>query len=352
MVAAEEVLIKLDELSGQDEAADSAQPQDELVKLERKCASDWLKQRNVQGQFGLVYGEHGLFQQAVKHYGQAAGSEDLENPSTLRSIEQWITLLVRLGGEEGNKAKIEEAIVKGGHLLGIAKTSERLNIMGSAYKKLAQVETDSQKVEDHLRQSAAYYREAANSQRHDGVADPYPIINFLVVEALLRKEDFGNESLLSKCESLAQQRFRETRSVSDSVTIPDVALIRAFLRRSLPQERDSLVEKYGSAFAESSATQREQDSALKQMKFVRDILKKIPYSSQAQKTIASTIESLDYIQGKLQHRVSTAEPSASETKQKVRSPRSPKPSAKRPVRKNPVREKKTRRPKRRGKGKA
>ncbi len=352
MVAAEEVLIKLDELSGQDEDADSAPPQDELVKLERKCASDWLKQGNVQGQFGLVYGEHGLFQQAVKHYGQAAGSEDLENPSTLRSIEQWITLLVRLGGEEGNKAKIEEAIVKGGHLLGIAKTSERLNIMGSAYKKLAQVETDSQKVEDHLRQSAAYYREAANSQRHDGVADPYPIINLLVVEALLRKEDFGNESLLSKCESLAQQRFRETRSVSDSVTIPDVALIRAFLRRSLPQERDSLVEKYRSAFAESSATQREQDSALKQMKFVRDILNKIPYSSQAQKTIASTIESLDYIQGKLQQRVSTAEPSASETKQKVRSPRSPKPSAKRPVRKNLVREKKTRRPKRRGKGKA
>ena len=53
---------------------------------------------------------------------------------------------------------IEEAIVKGRHLLDIATTAERLTIMGSAYKKLARVETDSQKVNDHLRQAAAYYR--------------------------------------------------------------------------------------------------------------------------------------------------------------------------------------------------
>ena len=184
------------------------------------------------------------------------------------------------------------------------------------------------------------------------MADPYPIINLLVVEALLGKEDFTNESLLSKCESLAQQRFRETRSALDSITISDVALIRAFLRRTLPQERDSLVEKYRSAFAESSATQREQDSSLKQMKFVRDILNKFSYSGQVQKTVASTIESLDYIHNKLKPPDRTAQPPASGAKQKVRSPRSPKPSAKRPVRKNPVREKKTRRPKRRGKGKA
>ena len=203
-----------------------------------------------------------------------------------------------------------------------------------------------------MRQAAEYYRKAADPQRGEGVADPYPIINLLVVEALLGKGDFTNESSLSKCESLAQSRFHETRSVWDSVTIADVALIRAFLHRSLPQERGNLVEKYRSAFAVSSATQREQDSSLKQMKFARDILNKFSYSGQVQKTVASTIESLDYIYNKLKPPDRAAQPPASGAKQKVRSPRSPKPSAKRPVRKNPVREKKTRRPKRRGKGKA
>jgi hypothetical protein len=351
IVAAEEVLIELDGLSVQDEGADLTVTRQALVTIEKKCALDWLKQGTLQERLGQAYGDHRLFKDAIEHYRKAATSEDSSNPATLRAIEQWINLAGRLEGEEPiNKTMIEEAIVKGRHLLDIATTAERLTIMGSAYKKLAQLETDSQKVSDHLRQSADYYRQAAVPQRGEGVADPYPIINLLVVEALLGKADFTNESLLSKCESLAQQRFRETRSAWDSITISDVALIRAFLRRSLPQERDSLVEKYRSAFAESSATQREQDSALKQMIFVRDILRKIPYSSQSQKTIASTIESLDYIHNKLKPQNRTAEPPAGEAKQKARSPRSPKASAKPPARKNPVQTKRTRRPKRGRKG--
>ncbi|MEO7862023.1 MAG: tetratricopeptide repeat-containing protein, partial [Nitrospirales bacterium] len=353
IVAAEEVLIELDGLSVQDEGADLTATRQALVTIEKKCASDWLKQGAFQERLGQAYGDHRLFKDAIEHYRKAATSEDSSNPATLRAIEQWINLAGRLEGEEPtNKAMIEEAIVKGRHLLDIATTAERLTIMGSAYKKLAQFETDSQKVKDHLRQSAGYYRKAADPHRGEGVADPYPIINLLVVEALLGKEDFTNESLLSKCESLAQQRFRETRSAWDSITISDVALIRAFLRRSLPQERDSLIEKYRSAFAESSATQREQDSALKQMKFVKDILNKISYSGQDQKMIASTIESLDYIQNKLKPPDRTAEPPASGAKQKARSPRSPKASTKQPARKNAVREKHPRRPKHRGKGKA
>ena len=347
-VAAEEVFIALDGLSLQIGTSDPSASQKALIKIEETCASDWLKQGTLQERLGQAYGEHRLFKEAIEHYRHAAESEDSSNPATLRAIEQWINLAVRLGEKDSNKAMIEEAIEKGRHLLGIAKTSERLNIMGSAHKKLAQLETDTEKVKDHLRQSAAYYRAAANPQQHEGLADPYPIINLLVVEALLGKEGLGSESLLSKCESLAQQRFHETRSVWDSVTIPDVALIRAFLHHSLPQERANLVEKYRSAFAESSATQREQDSALTQMKFVRDILNKLSYSDQ--KTVASTIESLDYIQKQLQQRDPIAEPSEGESKQTDKLPLSPKASTKQPAGKKRAKAKRTRRPKRREKG--
>jgi CHAT domain-containing protein/pimeloyl-ACP methyl ester carboxylesterase len=346
-VAVEEVLMKLQRLSLRDESSDPSPLRQELVKIEKACASDWLKQGTLHEQLGAAYGEYRLFKEAIEHYRHAAESEDASNPASLHAIEQWIHFAVRLGEKDSNKAMIQEAIEKGRHLLGLAKTSERLNIMGSAHKKLAQLETDAEKVKDHLRQSAVYYREAVNRQQHEGMADPYPIINVLVVEALLGKEGLGSESSISKCESLAQQRFHETRSVWDSVTIADIALIRAFLHHSLSQERDNLVEKYRSAFAESSATQQEQDSALMQMKFVRDILNTLSYSEKG--IVASTIESLDYIQKRLQQRNHTEDPSAHEPKQKVRVPRSPKASAKQPARKNPVQARRIPRPKRRKK---
>lgn len=349
-VAAEEVLIKLDKLSSLAHAADPAASQQTLVDIEKDCPPDWLKQGVFQERLGKAYGEHGLFKEAIEHYQRAVESEDTSSSATLRVIEQWINLAVRLGEKDSNKAMIEEAIGKGGHLLSIAETAERLHLMGSAHKKLAQLETDAEKVQDHLRQSAAYYRKAANRQQHEGVVDPYPIINALVVEALLGKEDPAHESSLSTCESLAQQRFNETRSAWDAITIAEVASIRAFLHQSLPQERDNLVKTYRSAFTESSATQRELDSALTQMKFVRNILGKLSYPDQV--IVASAIESLDYIQTQLQPRAQTTEPPASKAKQKARLPLSPKASAKQPARKNPVRENNTRRPKRRGKGKA
>jgi hypothetical protein len=174
-------------------------------------------------------------------------------------------------------------------------------------------------------------------------------MNALVVEALLKKEDPGRDASLATCESQAQQRFNETRSAWDAITIADIALIRAFLRRSLPQERESLAEKYRSAFAESSATSREQDSVLTHMEFVRNILGKLPSPDRAM--VASAIESLDYIHAQLRPREQAVEPAVGDAKRKDQRSRSTRASVKKPARKNPVQEKKTRRPTHRGKGK-
>jgi len=347
-VAVEEVHIKLDGLSLKDEPSDPSALRKELVKIEQDCASDWLKQGTLQEQLGGAYSEYGLFKDAIEHYRLAAETEDSSSSATFRAIEQWINLTVRLGEKNSNKLMIEEGIKKGEHLVHLAETSERLNIMGSAHKKLSQLESDPDKVKGHLGKSADYYRKAATRQQSEGVADPYPIINMLVVEALLGKDGLGNESLLSKCESLAQQRFYATHSAWDAFAIPDIALIRSFLNHSLPQDRDNLVEKYRSAFAESGATQRERDSALTQMQFVRTILNKLP--GQDPKIVTPIIESLDYIEHRLRDPDWTPKPSESEAKQGDQSPLNPKASVTEPARKNPVQEEKPRRPKRRGKG--
>lgn len=297
-VAAEEVLLQLDGLSPQLTHADEAKVRGELSQVEKSCAQDWLKQGSVQERLGAAYAGRGLFKEAIAHYQQAAENEDTSNPATLRAVEQWINFSVRLGEKEGNKAIIQAAIEKGRHLLAMAKTAERLNLMGGAQKKLAQLETDAKQIRAYLEQAAADYREAADRRRQAGMLDPYPILNATVIAILLGKRGAVCEAALSQCDALAQAHFKETRSALDAITMADVALIRAFIGHSLPQERDNLLHKYRAAFAESSATQREQDSALTQMKFIRAMLKKPGCADRDGG--ASAVESLDQILKQLQ----------------------------------------------------
>lgn len=308
-VAAEEVLIQLDNLSAQLTHAEEATARGRLREVEQQCPSEWLKQGNVQERFGVVYGERMLFAEAVDHYRQAVECEDVSSPATLRAVEQWINLTVRRGEQEGDKATIEKAIERGEHLLDIAKTPERLIIMGGAYKKLAQIESDRVRVRVHLELAAAYYHEAAEKQQQEGLADPYPIINELVVQALIGKKTGDNlEPLLARCESLARERFRAERKTWDAVAIADVALIRAFVCGILPKEQDRLVRDYQSAFAESAADLREQNSALTQLRFMRRMLELLPVSALGDQ--ASAIQSLDRIQAELEPRERNTDRSA------------------------------------------
>ncbi|CUS31294.1 hypothetical protein COMA1_10038 [Candidatus Nitrospira nitrosa] len=297
-VAAEEVLLQLDGLSQSLAHADDAKVRAVLSQVEKSCAADWLNQGNVQERLGAAYAGAGLFKEAIAHYERAAECEDPAYPATLRTFEQWVNLAVRLGAKEGDKTQIKAAIEKGRHLLGFSRTSERLNLMGGAQKRLAQLETDTKQIRAHLEQAAADYREAADRRQQAGTLDSYPILNAIVLEVLLGKDDVDREVVLSRCEVQAQENFEKPRSAWDAITIADVALIRALIGQSLPQESNNLVDKYQAAFAKSSTTQREQDSALTQMRFIREILKKLPHADRD--ASASAVESLDQILKQLQ----------------------------------------------------
>jgi CHAT domain-containing protein len=337
-VAAEEVLLQLDGLSQQLHHADEAKVRAALNQVERLCAADWLKQGSIQERLGAAYAGAGLFKEAIPYYQQAVENKDIANPATLRVVEQWINVAVRCGEKDGNKVMIQEAIDKGRHLLALAKTSERLSLMGGAQKKLAQLETDAAQIRVHLAQAAADYRAAAEQRQREGMDDPYPILNAVVIEVLLGKEDADREAALSRCEALVQARFKDTRSVWDAITIADVALIRAIISRSLPQERDNIIEKYRAAFTESSATQREQDSVLTKTRFIREILRKVPQADRDM--VASAVESLDVILKQLELRAQPANPPVVQAKPRSggssRRPPHSTPAAKQGGRKKPI----------------
>lgn len=336
-VAAEEVLIALDGLVRQDEEPDLVTLQKKLVDLKGKCAVDWLKQGNVQEQFGKVYGEHRLFQEAVEHYRQAVGSEDSENPATLRGIEQWINLEARFGRKNNDKAGIKKAIRRGRQVLKIAETSERLSIMGSAYKRLAELDEKPSEITTHLAKAAAYYQKAAKKQEQEPLADPYPIVNWMMIEALLGTSKVPYESWLSKAEILARQRFQTTRKAWDLFSVADIAIIRAYLKGALPAERGTLIENYRKIFAESSATKREQDSALGQLDFMITIWKKLSRSGHRKKAVDSIGDALNDIRNHLEQSKPQAKPSPIQPKGTGRPSRTSKASAKQPARKKTTR---------------
>lgn len=354
LVAAEEVLMALDRLTSQDDEANAPRRTKELDRLKERCAVDWLKQGDVQESFGKVYGEQGRFEAAVEHYGRAVASEDADHPSTVRTIEQWINLDARFGKKSGNRSRIEAAIKRGEHLLALGETSERLSIMGSAYKKLAELHADPKWQGDPndvtvaLAKAAQFYKAAADKQEQEPLADPYPIVNWLTIEAVRGHRAVSYESWLSKAGILAQQRFQEKREVWALFAVADIVLIRACLNRTVQVERDNLVETYRKVFAESGASERERDSALAQMEFVKTILTKLP--SSREQTIKSTIESLDYIRTRLRPQREIGTSPEGEAKQSDASSQSQNGSIKRESAKSPRRAKQVRRSKQRGKG--
>ena len=275
--------------------SDPAKLRDSLVTLERNCAADWLKRGDVQERFGLAYGEHGLFEEAGMHYELAAKSEDLENASSLRAIEQRINLEARFGGTTGKKTKIEQAIQRGAHLLALGETSERLNIMGSAHKRLAALQANPKDVKAALAKARDCYRRAAEKQEAEPLADPYPIVNWLAIEALLGNAKVPYESWLSKAEILGRQRFQTRCQAWDLFAIADIAVVRSYLDGSLPDKRSSLVETYERVFAESAATKRERDSARGQLAFLMSMRGKLTRADGDKKkgdAILNTLEAI------------------------------------------------------------
>lgn len=350
IVAAEEVLLSLDELIGQDDQPKASTAEERIGRLEEQCAADWLKQGTVQERFGKIYGEHGFLDKAVEHYRAAVGSEDLENSPSLRAVEQWINLEARLGKSTENKSKIDEAITRGEHLLVLGETSERLSIMGSAYKRLAGLHADPDDVKAALVKGMQFYQRAAKKQEQESLPDPYPIVNWLAIGALLGDTKLPYESWLSKAELLGRQRFQVRCQAWDLFAIADIVVLRAYLNGSLPEARAHLVETYQRVFAESAASKRERDSARGQLEFFISMRRKLIPALVGKQVKDAIVDALEEIKHHLERSDQKTEAKAATPDVAGASSSPAKGSARRRSAKKPGRKSGARRPNRRNKG--
>ncbi len=251
-----ELVVELDNLcadlcAGADTAHGTERIASRLARVPKAQAEGWLVRADVCAALGLVWGELREFGQAVSWLDKALSAERGE--CSMRALEQHASFRVRLALEQWRATQrqsaakretarldavdqMEAALLDLDVLCRRAPTVVRLNLLGSAYKRLALVESqDSQRFEA-LTNMAHYYHLAMQRQR-----DAYAFTNWLAATLLTVQR--GAEITLdipNLLQQMAEMQVALTRRLLDdpnfwdTTSLADLSLSRLLLQSVNP----------------------------------------------------------------------------------------------------------------------
>jgi hypothetical protein len=194
VVSAPDLALQLETLTMRARFDEKARPaaRARLEQLEAQHAANWGGRGEVAQALAAAYGELGDPERAIRWYGRAAAAED--GAASLRAVEQLANLRARRGAKMKNAAQgrreILAAIGELQFLLAINATVERASLLGSAYKRLAILESGEKgRRQDWKKAIAAmsgYYRQAEELARANNADNLfYPAVNRMVGELIL-----------------------------------------------------------------------------------------------------------------------------------------------------------------------
>lgn len=265
----------------------------ELAGLKKNCPAAWLTQGSVLYRFAKVYGELGEFDEAIGHYQRALNADEEDGGVLIAAAEQLANLEARLGAKQNTPDLILQAIKRLNHLVALGETRERLALLGSACKRLAQTQTDRKGTTEALGQAAEHYRKAALTGVERGQFDPYHGLNWITLDALLGRAQPDAETWLARCEAAAIERYAAGRKLWDAVALPDAEVARRLLRGELTADAvDPIVARYREVFSSAQATPREQDSVLGQLEFIQTMSERLGNDGEAAKATQAILAGL------------------------------------------------------------
>lgn len=215
----------------------------------------WLARAEVQAALGLAWGEARRWPEAIACL-EAALTAD-KGDCSMRALEQYANFRVRYAADLWQKAarlaaakrdkaraeqveRIEAAILDLDTLCRRAPTTERLNLLGSAYKRLALIEEEGPRRTEALVNMAEHYRLAYTRKR-----DAYAFTNWLAGSLLTRQRG----ETLATVDAAAVQRDLDTlqRELAqrneadpnfwDSASLADLQLIRLLSQPAAPPRK-------------------------------------------------------------------------------------------------------------------
>jgi tetratricopeptide (TPR) repeat protein len=248
--------------------------------------AEWLNRSDVRMALGEAYGDLEQFEKAATHFTDALATGELDSKTTLKAVEQLSNFEARYGKAQKRPAVIREAIKRLESLQRIAQTSERYSLLGSAYKRLADLEGNPNTLHQLLTESATAYEKAHKLNEARGAFEHYPVLNFLALRAVLgmiQPNDPDAMALLSQSESRACERFAQSRdavdAIFDAVAPADVAVVRAIINDTFATNGaarnaalDHIVDLYRRVFHRVQPTRRQQQSAMGQLDTLANLI--------------------------------------------------------------------------------
>lgn len=161
-----------------------------LRHLEARFGALWGGMGAVAEAFGLAYAEAGALAEAIGWYGRATAAADAS--ASMKAHEQWLNLRVRLAESKaraekpgsraraGARREIQATIRQLEALAALQPTVERLNLCGSAWKRLAMIERGTDEAAADAARAHAdadYGRAEALAMAQDSPELYYPVIN-------------------------------------------------------------------------------------------------------------------------------------------------------------------------------
>lgn len=272
-----ELVTELDNLcadlrAGGDTRHGSERITSQLARVPTTQAERWLARADVCAALGLAWGELREFEQAVNWLNQAITAE--RGDCSMRALEQQASFRVRLAVERWRAAQrqstaqreavrlaavdqIEAALLDLDVLSRRAPTVERFNLLGSAYKRLALVETGDGRRLEALTNMAQHYHLALQRQR-----DAYAYTNWLAATLLTGQR--GGQITLDVADVLQQMaemqrtltaRLLDDPNFWDTTSLADLSLSHLLLQ-SISEPRPRAKVAAGEAAAPVLAAYR------------------------------------------------------------------------------------------------
>lgn len=272
----------------------------QIKAIEQAARGPDFQNARVREKLASAWAELGDTDRAIGLYRAALALEDAG--ISLKALEQLANLEIRYGARmlvakdarkrEAGASYMDQGLKRLKQLVEIGATTERLSLIGSHWKRLAQARhaSGTKGIKDCLAEMrTAYWRAAEHAQQRSGEWDYYPLFNALEGEFLIaaRGERAGFDTRAAQLSSLLQagaengrRRFAENRDFFHALAEVEAARIDALWacldgRSSAcitnPDVLNGLIARYRDVLKRLGSA-REQDSAANQLNFMIDML--------------------------------------------------------------------------------
>jgi tetratricopeptide (TPR) repeat protein len=260
----------------------------------------WYQRGDVASAYGLVWGEVGVYAEAIDWLERAIQAEKAN--LSVHAMERYANFQVRHAGEQWQQlrkatglnatqqqievidqkrkeliATIEQAIGLIDFLRQRGTTSERYSLLGSAYKRLALLHEDAKDRVAALSKMAEYYRLAYELSNN---ADPYPFTNWSQAQAFITRGRSKKRTelqlyLRDECQQMlevVEKRAETEPNFWNSVAKPDLEVVLLLAQSGLNASQvkaksERIIEAYHSAF-KRGASPREMASVYENLDFL------------------------------------------------------------------------------------